>query len=256
MNSSIKLDVGEFNAALKQFAVNSSRLLPEIINARLFYVLSRAFLLLRPASPEAERARIRAYMREPIGDINKISKKTGKRIGKQRLGRRVHLITQAKNAQAGNPGLYGDAMKKASAKVFRRAVGSVGYLAAPVGKAIKSLQGHFAQFGGTAGSIGGVRPYQGNRALMKLADEYGIDNRSNISLHKGANAKVGKAGKTFNPIARADMTLGIGVDQLVNVESRYNAAFSRAYTDELREMQRHIAEKMQELANKHNVKKL
>jgi hypothetical protein len=256
MTPSLHLETKEFSRALKEFSVKSSRALPEIINARMFYVLARAFLILRPANPEAERARIRGYLREPIGDVNKVSKKTGKRLGKNRLLRRVHLITQAKNAKAGNPGLYGADMRSAAAKVMRRAINSVGYLAAPVAKAIKKAQGHFSQFGGTAGSIGGVRPYRGNAALEKLADEYNIENRSNISLHKGAYAYVNNAKQGFNPRAWADMALAIADGQVARVEARYLSAFSRAFADERREMERHIAHQMQQIANQHNARKV
>lgn len=256
MTPRLTLETAEFYKALKEFSVKSSRSLPEIINARMFYVLARAFLFLRPANPEAERARIRGYLREPIGDVNRVSRKTGKRIGKNRILRRVHLITQAKNAMAGKTGLYGTDMKKAAGKMMRRAIGSVGYLAAPVAKAIKKAQGHFSQFGGTAGSIGGVRPYRGNAALEKLADEYGIENRSNIALHKGATARVQKAFQGFNPTARADMALAIADGQVARVEARYLSAFSRAFADEKREMERHIAHQMQQIANQHNARKV
>jgi hypothetical protein len=259
MTKGLHLETREFTKALREFSVKSSRALPEIINARMFYVLARAFLFLRPANPEAERARIRNYLREPIGDVNKKitkGKRKGKKVGKNSLLRRVHLITQAKARKGGETGLYGKDMRKASGSVMRRAIGSVGYLAAPVAKAIKRAQGHFPQFGGTAGSIGGVRPYRGNAALEKLADEYGIENRSNIALHKGARASVQKAFPGFNPTARADMTLAIADDQVARVEARYLSAFSRAFADERREMERHVAHQMQQIANQHNARKV
>lgn len=256
MQPQIKIDMTEFNAAMREYAVSSSRELSQIINSRMFYVLARAFLLLRPASPQGERNRIRTYLREPVGDVNKVSAKTGKKIGKNRLLRRVHLITQARNKKDGKKGLYGEDMKKASASFMRRAIGSVGYLAAPVAKAIKQVQGHFRQFGGTAGSIGGVRPYAANKALVALAEEYGIGDRSNIALHKGARAKTTRAKPGVNPNARAEVTLAIQDGQLPNVDLRYNAAFSRAFNDERAEMTRHMAKRMQEHANKFNTQKV
>lgn len=256
MQPGIKVDMTEFNAAMREYATSSSRELSQILNSRLFFVLARAFLMLRPASPQGERNRIRTYLREPIGDINKVSRKTGKKLGKNRLLRRVHLITQAKNKKAGNKGLYGEDMKKASASLMRRAIGSVGYLAAPVAKAIKQLQGHFSQFGGTAGSVGGVRPYAGNKALTALAEEYGIGDRSNIALHKGARATTTRAKPGINPRARAEVSLAIQDGQVPNVDSRYNSAFTRAFADERTEMERHIAKRMQEHANKFNAQKV
>ena len=176
---------------------------------------------------------------------------------RQRLLRRVHLITQAKNKKAGNKGLYGEDMKKASASLMRRAIGSVGYLAAPVAKAIKKLQGHFSQFGGTAGSVGGVRPYAANKALVALAEEYGITDRSNVGLHKGAYSFTKEAKPGINPRVTADMALAISDgNQIPRVDARYNTAFSKAFNDERAEMTRHIAKRMQEHANKFNAKKV
>jgi hypothetical protein len=257
MQPEFKLNWPEFNATLRAYIADSSRELSQILNSRLFYLLARAFLLLRPASPQTERNRIRDYLREPLGDVNKVSRKTGKKLGKTRLLRRVHLITQAKNRKAGNPGLYGDDMKKASAGVLRRSINSVGYLAAPVAKAIKKLQGHFSQFGGTAGSIGGVRPYAANKALVALAEEYGITDRSNVGLHKGAYSFIKQAKPEINPRASADMALAISDgNQMPKVDSKYNAAFGKAFADELGEMKRHIAKRMQEHANKFNARKV
>ena len=257
MQPQIKIDMTEFNAAMREYAVSSSRELSQIINSRMFYVLARAFLLLRPASPQGERNRIRDYLREPIGDVNKISRKTGKKLGKTRLLRRVHLITQARNKKAGNKGLYGADMKKAAAKFMRASISSVGYLAAPVAKAIKKLQGHFSQFGGTAGSVGGVRPYAANKALVALAEEYGIGDRSNVGLHKFTYSFVKKAEPGLNPRAVSDMALVINDPaQIPNVESRYNTAFAKAFADERTEMARHVAHKMQQLANRHNTEKV
>ena len=182
MTPSLQLETKEFSKALKEFSVKSSRALPEIINARMFYVLARAFLILRPANPEAERARIRGYLREPTGDVNKVSRKTGKRIGKNRLLRRVHLITQAKNAKAGKTGLYGADMKKAAGKLMRRAIGSVGYLAAPVAKAIKKAQGHFAQFGGATETP--VLPLLLLRHVAKVSPEHGQRRTDRLSTLK------------------------------------------------------------------------
>lgn len=256
MQPTFKLDTTEFHAAMLEYVATSSRELSQIITSRLFFVLTRAFLLLRPASPQAERQRIRNYLREPLGDINKVSRKTGKKLATTRLLRRVHLITQAKNKKAGNKGLYGEEMKKASAAVLRRSIASVGYLAAPVAKAIKQVNGHFSQFGGNAGSSGGVRPYSANKALVAIAEEYGISDRSNIALHKGAYSFSRPARPGLNPTASAEMALAIQDGQVPNVSARYNSAFERAFADEVVEMRRHIARRMQEVTNKFNAKKV
>lgn len=258
MTPTVRVDLTEFQQAMREYIATSRRTLAEIVNSRAFYVQARVFLLLDPQNPQAERNRIRAYFREPLGDVNKVSSRTGKRLGKSRLLRRVHLIAQMKNAKAGKPGLYGETMKKAAASLMRRAIGSVGYMKSPVAKALKKLSGHFSQFGGTAGSIGGVRPYAGNAALIKLADEYGIGSeaRSNVALHKGAHAYVQRARTAINPICDVDLALSVANDQTAEVQRRYASAFSRAFADEEREMRRHVAEKMQEITNRHNVRKV
>ena len=76
------VDSSKFDAAMKQYLLTTSRDLHKAINSRFFYLMVRLFVLVPPKSPGQERRRIADYLGKPLGDVNRKSKKTGKRIGK------------------------------------------------------------------------------------------------------------------------------------------------------------------------------
>ncbi|MFZ9345476.1 MAG: hypothetical protein ACO268_10050, partial [Opitutales bacterium] len=124
----MEVDTSRFDAALKQYLLTTRRDLHKAINARFFYLMVRLFVLVPPRSPGQERRRISDYLGKPLGDINRKSKKTGKRIGRSRLLRRVHLIVQAKEAKAGRRGLYGEEMKTMASAFMRKSIASPTHL--------------------------------------------------------------------------------------------------------------------------------
>jgi hypothetical protein len=127
-----------------------------------------------------------------------MDKKTGKAVGRARQLRRVHLIAQARNRKAGGIGLYGEKMKTASASLRRKAVGSVGYLKSGLIGAIKKLQGHFTQFGGSSKKSKG-KQISGNAAFMRLVREYGgLEGTGNVARHRGAKFQVWTAKPGFS----------------------------------------------------------
>ena len=135
------VDSGKFDLAMKQYLLTTSRDLHKAINSRFFYLMVRLFVLVPPKSPGQERRRIADYLGTPVGDINRKSKKTGKRVGTSRILKRLHLIVQARAAKDPTKnfsgGLYGKTMKKAASSFMRKAIGSVGYLRSAVVKSIR-----------------------------------------------------------------------------------------------------------------------
>lgn len=254
MKATVTVDTTEFKAALREFAPLSRSTLADIVNRRAFFLLARVFVLLKPQQLQAFRNKVRAYLNEPIGE-RRFDKATGKKVGRARILRRVHLIVQAKRRNAGEKGLYGDEMKEAAAKFRRQSIGSVGYLKSGVAKAIKQLRGTFTQFGRQEkiklqpGQVRrSSREIDGNAALIKLANEYGTS-MDNVGMHKGAKAYTTKAQPGFNPTAIADIAWNIKDGQEGNVSAVVNHAFQRAFDDEATEMKAEIARRMQDLSN-------
>lgn len=251
-------NLGDFQKVMDAWLLLSTRELSGAVNRRMFFLLVRVYSLLPPKSVDAQRAKIKAYLNTPIGyngGLRRIDKKTGKQIGKARQFTLANKIVNAKLGKAGSPGLYGDAMKKASASLRRRAIGSVGYLKSPVVKAIKSINGHFTQWGGQlrAGfkkSDRGKRTVSANAALVKIGAEYGISMaHGNVSMHKGAKSSTYPARPGINPTASAALSLGLAPGQEGKVGSIYDAAFSRAFSDERDEMLAHLSDVMDSTAN-------
>lgn len=246
MTPTVSIDTTEFQAATRELLKWTSRSLPEFLNSRNFYLMLRCYILTKPHSPQSERNRIKAYMTEQIGD-RRMDRSTGKRVGKGRTLQRRHLIAQAKNTKAGNKGLYGDSMKKAAASLLRRAIGSVGYLKSGWAKAIKKQSGHFSQFGYSTKKSGGVQ-VPGNAALIALANQYGLP-QENVAMHKGTHAHITRARDGFNPVAISDIAWEIANGQDGRVAAVLNPAAEKAFADETKEMQAHLARYMQDGCN-------
>lgn len=231
---------------MREYLTVTKSTLAEATNRRMFFLLARVFVLLKPHQLQSFRDKVRTYLNEPIGE-RRFDRKTGKKVGKARQLQRVHLIVQAKRRAAGEKGLYGDEMKKAAGKFRRQAIGSVGYLKSGVAKAIKQIRGSFTQFGGRTKKSGG-RDISPNAALVKLANEYGTS-MDNVAMHKGAKVYTTKAQPGLSPQAIADMAWNIKDGQDGNVSAVVNPAFQRAFADEAIEMRTELARRMQEVTN-------
>lgn len=247
----MEVDTSRFDAAMKQYLLSTKRDLHKAINSRFFYLLVRLFVLVPPKSPSQERRRISDYLGKPLGDVNRKSKKTGKRIGRSRLLRRVHLIAQAKEAKAGRRGLYGEEMKAAASSLMRKSIASVGYLRSAVVKAIRIYNRGFTQFQGQkwrplVKPAGYKAPKKTNAALVALANQYGLP-EENVAVHKGTKAHGLQAVPGWNPTAFVSMRTGIADNQYARVQSIYNPAMQKALDDELIELTNHMTEAM--LAN-------
>ena len=251
MKTVIQIETDKFNKVMKRWLVTTSRELSVAVNARMAFLLMRMFVLIPPHRVQQKRDEIRTYLNQPIGD-RRVDKKTGKKVGKARQLRRVHLIAQARAKGTGKQGLYGDKMTKAAASLRRRAIGSVGYLKSGLVGAIRKFQGHFTQFGGSSKKAGG-KQISGNAAFMKLVREYGgLEGTGNVAKHRGSKfeawtAKPGFSGPKTEASVR--LTIGIADDQTARVNAIYEQAAIRAFRDEREEMERHLAQKLAEAAD-------
>jgi len=250
MKAVIDIETEKFNAVMKRWLVTSSRELSVAVNARMAFLLMRMFVLIPPHRVQQKRDEIRTYMNQPIGD-RRMDKKTGKKVGKARMLRRVHLIAQARAKGTGKQGLYGQTMAKAAAALRRKAIGSVGYLKSGLIPAIRKFQGHFTQFGGSSKKSKG-KQISGNAAFMRLVREYGgLEGTGNVAKHRGSKtdvllAKPGFGGSKSE--AWASISIGIADDQVQRVNAIYTTAATRAFRDEREEMERHLAEKLEAAA--------
>ena len=240
------VDTSRFDEALKTYLLSTKRDLHKAINARFFFLLVRLFVLVPPKSPGQERRRIADYLGTPVGDINRKDRKTGKRVGKSRLLRRVHLIAQSKETKAGRRGLYGEEMKRAASAFMRKALGSVGYLRSMVVKGIRVYNRGFSQFQSAKRKplvkpAGYKPPRKTNAALISLANQYGLP-EENVAVHKGTKARGYEAIPGWNPTASLTMTAGIADNQYNRVAGIYNPAMQRALDDELKELEAHMTE--------------
>ena len=111
--ANVEVDTSRFDRAVKIGLEQTTRSMAEFMRARMFFLLVRMFVLMPPRNVQTQRVRIANYLGQTLGDINSVSKKTGKRLGKTRLLRRVHLIVQARNAKEGKIGLHGATMREA-----------------------------------------------------------------------------------------------------------------------------------------------
>ena len=200
------VDSGKFDLAMKQYLLTTSRDLHKAINSRFFYLMVRLFVLVPPKSPGQERRRIADYLGTPVGDINRKSKKTGKRVGTSRILKRVHLITQARAAKNptvnlnGGHGLYGKTMKKAASSFMRKAIGSVGYLRSAVVKSIRIYNRGFSQYSApkwvpnrsTGSSTDGLR-ICGRSSLWQQGAHIRIDAPARIPRYSATSVAVSQA---------------------------------------------------------------
>ena len=240
------VDTSRFDEALKTYLLSTKRDLHKAINARFFFLMVRLFVLVPPRSPAQERRRIADYLGDPLGNINRKDRKSGKKVGKSRIFRRVHLIAQARNQKQGGRGLYGERMKDAASELMRKALGSIGYLRSAVVKSIRIYNRGFAQFESAKrkklkkpSTAKPIPPT--NKALVALANQYGLP-EENVAVHKGTIARGVQAVPGWNPTAFVSMRTGIADNQYGRVAGIYNPAMQRALDDELKELEAHMTE--------------
>lgn len=234
MKPTITMDVTEFQQAVKGHLVNSSRELWKAINSRNFSLWLRVFALLPPGSPAAARAKIKAYMDEPMVYKNQAKNAKAQSSGLQRK----HLIAQAILGRKGEKGLYGKPMSKWANKVSGGAQRSVGYMKAAIVKALRGINGHFTQHGRVA-KRKGQKGVNANAMYSKIAAQYGHADGGNVSYFKSSKGKGTPAKPGFNPISTVGIEIGSDNDSAF-FEQQYAKAYKAATVDEIAEMTAHI----------------
>ena len=272
----VTTNLPEFQAALREWAATTTRELSKALNARMFYVLLRAYILMSPRDPAANRARVKSYLnavrseRYKAGDATPIRfTKSGRVIGKGAANKlaksrqllRVYLIAQSIRIKKGLPALnprqpkFAELMKKNVAKLRRRGAAQ-GYVKASIVKALKALNGGFAQWGFAARFKGAkanrvlvkaeVAP---NAALAKIAGEYGISNVGNVGLFKTSKGAVKLALPGLTPSVVADITIKVRSGEDSAVQQQLDRAINQAFVDETAAIRQHLAARAQEVAN-------
>lgn len=247
----VEVDTKRFDAAVRSMLRDSKRDIRDFLNNRLFFVLLRVFVLTPPKNIQQERTRVSNYLGAWIVEkdksgryFEKKSKKTGKKLGRNRVLKRVNLIVNARLGKMGQPGLSGKLMAKVSGKFWRGAVNSVGYLKSVSLKAIKHLSPGFAQFGFAEKKnkkTGVTLPRRaGNAALIATAKQYDAEMR-NVGLFKGVTSITHKAEAMFNARASARLRIGLADDQSGRVDAIMQPVIQKALNDEAAEMEAHMA---------------
>ena len=121
---------------------STDRSMAEIVNQRSLNVLFRMFERIPPVHPQVKRREIKKVMREVVRgpvqyDENWVTGRTLKKRRKPLI--RANLILNKYFGRKGQPGLYGEEMKKYSSRFIARAQKSVGYLKAVLIPAMKRL---------------------------------------------------------------------------------------------------------------------
>jgi hypothetical protein len=262
VNVSIDIDQTEWRNAMRRMVAQSSRSLAAVINARMFYVLLRAYVLMKPQNVQAERNKVREYMSRVIRRAVH-AKGTHKGRVKDQRGKRTnphftvaHAIAQKKAFATTGKGLYGDSMREAAKSTRQRATGSVGYLKAVIAKGIARINGHFTQFGGALRTRRGVKTRtQANAALVTIAQEYGVyPIAGNVKMFKNQFVTFYRAEARVNPTEMITGRMGVKDGQESTVMTIYKDVFGRAMNDELREMKAHLGEVVADEANKVGIK--
>lgn len=231
----------KFQEANRKMLLTSKRTLADAVNSRMSFLLMRIFALMPPRRVQEQRSKIRSYMEAQIGQA-RFSKKTGKRVGRSKLLRRVHLIVQARRRKEGKPGAYGAEMKKDAASFRRATLGSIGYLKSGFIPLIRKFNGHFTQLGG---KIGG-RQVNSNAAFIRILSNYGLlVGSGNVAKHRGVKTSHNFPTAGFNPTAIAGISLKLKDGQEGKVNAIFDEATTTALHDERKEMERVIAARMQ-----------
>jgi len=237
---SMRIDMTEFNAALREYIPTTKKELPDIMNERLAKVIERTWDAMPPNTPAAvsqKRFEIAQYLSEPRATYVKLAtsgKRKGKFIRSKAKGKqlmRVHLILQARRAKKGLKGLYGKAMRKASGAFRRKSAASAGF-----------LKSHFLPIIRTLNLVSKWKiPWWKTKGVSRWPGSAGYG--------KANPAKLG-----WNPVASFDIQGQVRDDQIGKVQGMFNTALNGAFAAEARELSSHVARKMQRVADRHNAR--
>lgn len=234
----IDIDTREFERALDTYFASTTKGLAEVLNQRAFNIAARTMDSMKPApgSEQAQRSKIKGYLDETISSrIRQV--KSGKNKGsfKRRGSKanqlaRVNLVIQARRAKMGLQGLYGQAMRQAEGKFKKSAQVGVGFLKSPYVGVIKGLLDYVK--------------------FRKVATRWG-----RISVWAGSKGQgtVNPAQKGWSPAVMMKMLWSVK-GQPTKADKLTRPHLQAAFDAEGREMMRHVAEKLQEGANKINAK--
>jgi hypothetical protein len=232
-----------FQKALKAHVNVTSRTLHEAVNMRMAAVLMRTFLILEPHDPQSARSGIRSELTREIGERTRVLKSgKRKRYGKARQFQVKHRLVNYWQRIKGEPGLYGDAMRSASSKLQAGRQRSVGSLKALIVKMVRKVMPAFTQFGTSTKKAGG-RVVKGNAMLIRLASEYGHA-ASNVGVSRETRVSGQPAMPGWNPVVEINASRMVKEGQEGKVDSRYQAALTRAFADETRAMVEHVRAKV------------
>lgn len=234
----IDIDTREFESALNTYAESTTRDIAEILNQRAFNVASRTVSLMR-AKHGTERVRdtrIRTYLNDVIS--NRITqRKSGKDKGKfRRKGsaknqlKVINLVIQMHRRKAGDKGLYGAEMRTAQDKFGNSARGGVGFIVSPFVSVLRGLMDK-VRFKSVPGGIQGIKVWANSKGKGIV-----------LPAKKGWIAEV-----VMNMLWNVK-------GQPANADKLTRPHLQAAFDAEGREMMRHVAEKLQEGANKINAK--
>ena len=238
--ANVEVDTSRFDAAVRIGLRETKLSLAEFMRARMFFLLVLIYVLMPPRNVQTQRVRVANYLQQTIGDINAKSRKTGKRIGRSRLLRRVHLIVQARNAKEGKIGLYGKLMREAAGSFMRRSVGSVGYLKSGVVKALRIVSPGFNQFGGKRGTKKtGIHMVPGNAAAYRIAAQYQAE-AANVAMHRGTRATYRPPEESHLTSSSVNIVAGVADSQVGKVDAMYTATARQAFADAAVELERHL----------------
>lgn len=215
MSVTVQVDSRNFDAAIRQALLSSKRTLGAAVNARMFFLMARVFMLVPPSDPQAVRSKFRDYLN---------------------TDRRVYRIANARARQSGGGPLLGQALDDEVLRIRRRAMGGVGYLRAVVVRAIKRF-GSYNQFGRRSrnGKWGKL-----NAASVRLANQYGVAT-GNVAIFRRSSVRNDsrRALEGWNPVALVDMSGD--AQNAAAVAAIYRPAVQRAMDDEADEARAHVA---------------
>lgn len=234
---SVSFDKTQWDKALLEIAKESKKTFAEILNRKLFFVMVKAFGHMEPVDPKTARANNRAYLNQILAVRIKVAT-SGRRVGKyvsagaKHALRRINLIVQRQRLDSGLPALnpraigadrFRTEMKKHSADIRRSSIAGVGYLKSAIAMVAESLSR--------------ANGYTWQR----------------VKKHRNAKGgSVSAKSSNWNPVAEAWMRVGVSDKGAPGADARYTAAINKAMAEELRDMQAHIAKKLQPIADRHN----
>lgn len=230
-----------YQEASRKMQLASKKTVADVTNRQMSFLLMRIFALLPPRRVQEQRSKIRSYLEAQIGDA-RFNRKTGKRVARSKLLRRVHLIIQARRRKTGKPGAHGAEMKEAAASFRRATLGSIGYLKSGFIPLIKKFNGHFTQLGGKQKG----KQVNSNGAFIRMLSSYGLlVGSGNVAKHRGVKTSHSFPVMSLNPIAVVQISLKLKEGQEGKVNALFDEATTTALHDERKEMERVLAARMQ-----------